>query len=196
MDWATVIVSETKALAWPIVVLTAVLTLRRQISTVITGLGSRLTTAKGGGIELSFGAKIDEIQSTLPTAELAQLSAEDTAKRKNQIDDISMLPPAYIVSQAWLRAEDAIGRAVKMQPIPPNELTMLQGPGFLRVAQKVGLVSKDEFETLNQLRVLRNQAAHFLTPGISLTDALRYDDIANSIIAQIKLRTTNGDRAP
>lgn len=195
MDWITFIVSETKALAWPSVVLIAVVILKQQISGLISELGSRLKTAKGAGIELSFGAKIDEVEKGLPTAELSHLTAP-SVKRIEQISDLSGLPPAYIISQAWLRVEEEIGRSVTISV--PSSTTRLSIPPMklLKIAIEQKLITKDELLLLDQLRNLRNQAAHSLNPDISLTDALRYDDIANSLVEQVRKRAAAGRRGP
>ena len=188
MDWITFIVSETKAIAWPTVVLTAVVILKQQISGLIAELGSRLKTAKGGGIELSFGARIDEVEKGLPVAELTQLTAPSNVKRIEAIADLSGLPPAYVISQAWLRVEEEIGRSVAIPVASPTARLSISPVKLLRIAVEQELITNSELNLLDQLRDLRNQAAHSLNPDISLTDALRYDDIANSLVQQVKER--------
>jgi hypothetical protein len=191
VDWVTFIVSETKALAWPAVVLVAVFVLKQQITGLISQLGSRLKTAKGAGIELSFGERIDEVENSLPPAELTQLAGQTNAKRVEEITDLSALPPAYVISQAWLRVEEEIERSVAM----PVAISMVSSRArrlsplrLLSLAADQELITNDEFTILDQLRNMRNQAAHSRNPDISLTDALRYNDIANSIVQQVKER--------
>jgi hypothetical protein len=157
---------------------------------------SRQQTAKDTGIELSFGARIDEVEKSFPTVELNQPAAPSNAKRIEEITDLSALPPAYVISRAWLRVEDAIARAVANQVASPTTRVSVPPMQLLRIAGDQGLINKDEFHTLNQLRDLRNEAAHSLNPDISLTDALRYDDIADSLVQQIKERTESKRNAP
>lgn len=196
VDWLTFIVSETKALVWPAVVLTTVITLRQQISSLVAELGGGLKTAKGGGIELSFGARIDEVEKSLPTAELSQITAPSNIKRIEQITDLSALPPAYIISQAWLRVEEEVGRSVAIPASNSGAGPSLPSIRLLKFAAEQGLIRDDEFRLLNQLRKLRNQAAHSLDPVISLTDALRYDDIANSVVQEMKKRAEARRKGP
>jgi hypothetical protein len=59
----------------------------------------------------------------------------------------------------------------------------------LNLARSQELIYSDELPAVEQLRALRNQAGHSVEPGITLTDALRYHDIANALIEQIEKRS-------
>ena len=95
------------------------------------------------------------------------------------------MPPPYIVSQAWLRLEQAIREALDTRYIrsglPPRPRL-----NYLRAARTVGLLSDDEMPALELLSQLRNHAVHLLDPGITITDALRYHDIVDALIQQLK----------
>jgi hypothetical protein len=58
-----------------------------------------------------------------------------------------------------------------------------------------GLLSDDEMPAVHKLRELRNEAAHTADPGITITDALRYHDIANSLIEKINERLNGREAA-
>src|SRR5262245_17013975 len=89
---------------------------KHQITDLLRALGSRLLTAKGGGFEFTFGERVDEIEESLPVQELKEITVsfsgvkrvEADAQRIEDISDLARLPPPYIVSQAWLRLEQAI----------------------------------------------------------------------------------------
>jgi len=63
---------------------------------------------------------------------------------------------------------------------------------YIELATRQELLSNEEVPVVRQVRELRNRAAHSLDPGITITDALRYHDVANSMIEKIKRR--NQDR--
>jgi hypothetical protein len=54
------------------------------------------------------------------------------------------------------------------------------------LATRQQLISNEEVPVVQQLRELRNRAAHSLDLGITITDAHRYHDVANSMIEKIK----------
>ena len=101
------------------------------------------------------------------------------------------LQPAYIVQQAWSRLEQAIIEAAKGRF---EELRTDQGGASSRMGarivndtrrvQALGLSPEDD-ALHRQLRDLRDLAVR--APGsISVTDALRYNDLANSLARRIE----------
>jgi hypothetical protein len=50
-------------------------------------------------------------------------------------------------------------------------------------------LSDDEAGLLGQLRKLRNEAVHSLDPNITVTDALRYKDLADALAIRIEHST-------
>jgi len=46
-------------------------------------------------------------------------------------------------------------------------------------------LTDDEMPAVERLREMRNLAAHSVDPDITITDALRYHDIANALIQRI-----------
>ena len=112
------------------------------------------------------------MEENLPKEELNRLSSPSDSDRIENLTNLAALPPAYIISQAWLRIEEQIAQSVntavqnteQRQTIPPSQL--------LRLARQRELLHSDEFNILDNLRRLRNEAAHSLNPDISLTDAL------------------------
>ena len=171
-------------------ILIIIVILKQEIRALVTNLGGRLKSAKGAGIELNFGERIDEVQKTLPSEDRAQMAAPSD-KRLVDLNDLSALPPAYIISQAWLTVEAAIQNAMLPIAAPHSRGRPLAAPELLRIARQQSLVTEDEVPSLEELRKLRNLAAHARDPDISLTDALRYNDIAAAVAEQIKARATS-----
>jgi hypothetical protein len=120
--------------------------------------------------------------------------------RFENISELSRLPPPYIVSQAWLRLEQAIRDAVDLPPRTSITSELRRPPrralDYIDLATRQGLLLNDEVPAVQQLRELRNQAAHSVDPSITITDALRYHDVANSLIEKIKQRGQGEKPAP
>jgi hypothetical protein len=153
--------------------------LKSDIINILRALGNRLERAKGAGFELTFGKSVDQIEEIFP---ISKTTPQDRQRIEN-VSELSLLPPPYIVSQAWLRLEHAIREA-----IDPDELARRLGVDYLRFANSKGIITDDELPALQTLQELRNRAAHSADPGIAITDALRYHDIADAVIEKIKHR--------
>ena len=159
--------------------------LKRQIANLLADLGNRILTAKGGGFELTFGQRVDQIEEILPATEAKEIVASSDPER---ISGLAQLPPPYIVSQAWLGLEQAIREALDYL-LPTDARRPLSPMAYLNLAREQRLLTEDEKPAVDRLREMRNLAAHSVDPGISMTDALRYQNIANVLIEKIKERS-------
>ena len=168
--------------------------LKGHIIELLRALGNRLETAKGAGIELTFGKGVDEVEEILPAPETMKITTPQDAQRVESISELSLLPPPYIVSQAWLRLEQAIRLAVGA-PLIQGRDPVLSRRQYADLAHAKGLLTDDEMPAVLKLRELRNQAAHSVDPDITITDAPRYHDIAEILIAKVKERHA-GEKSP
>lgn len=179
MDWLTFFSTNIKSLAWPAVAVTIVFILKRQIGDLIHTLGVRLEKVTVGGQELVFGKAVDEIEATLAG------KVKEPATPIETISELSQLPPPYIVSQAWLKLEQALREAASpfisySNQVPHNIVQ------YIKTARRQELLSAEEIEAVLEMKTLRDQVTHFGAPEITVTDALRYQDIANSVIEKLK----------
>ena len=170
LDWLTFISTDIKSLAWPTAAIIALFVLKRQITALLGALGDRLLTAKGGGFEFTFGERVDQVEEVLPAPEAKEITAPPDAQRIQGISDSTQLPPPYIVSQAWLRLDQAIREAVDIPPARPGNRRPPRAPDYLDLATVQGLLTPDETPAVRRLREMRNLAAHSLDPPISMTD--------------------------
>jgi hypothetical protein len=189
LDWLTFISTVTKSIAWPTVAVIALVVLRGDLAALIRTLGPRLQKAKGPWGELTFGQGIDDVEDKLPSAETKAIAEADDTKRIEDASELARLPAPYIVSQAWLRLEKAIRNAVDerfLNKPAPVRGRQLSPDAYLNLVTTQGILPQDEVKVLRDLRTLRNRAAHSLDPDITVTDALRYNDIVNSLIRKIE----------
>ncbi len=170
------------------VVVVALLVLRKDAGSLLDKLGSRLQKAKGPYGEITFGEGIDGVENKLPPAETnALIEAMDT-KKIDDVSELARLPPPYIVSQAWIRLEHKIRNAVDAhlvnRPEPAGGRRLSQN-AYFNIVTVHGILPDEDVPVLRELQQLRNRAAHSLDPNISVTDALRYNDIVDSLIKKI-----------
>jgi hypothetical protein len=112
LDWLTFLSTDIKSLAWPAAAIFALFVLKRHLIDLLRALGNRLEKAKGAGFELTFGKGVDRVEEILPAPETKEITGRITSDQIESISKLSQLPPSYIVSQAWLRLEQAIRDAV------------------------------------------------------------------------------------
>ena len=190
MDWLTFFSTDIKSLAWPTAAIVALFLLRAELRGLVRTLGNRLRSFKGFGLETTFAEAVDQVEELLPAPEVREITRleGDRAQRIENISALAQLPPAYIVSQAWLRLEQAIREAVSIPPARPGNRRRL-AVDYLNLASVQGILTNDETPAVRRLRELRNLAAHSIDPAISMTDALRYQDMAEALITTIKERS-------
>ena len=193
MDWLTFIAANIKSLAWPTVAVTILFVLKRQIAELLRAFGNRILSAKGAGFEFTFAERVDAVEEILPPADTKEITSKSDAQRAEKISELSGWPPPYIVSQAWLRLDQAFQENVKLPPSrrttrPPHTLD------YLHWADSQGLLTDDERPVVLRLREMRNIAAHSADPNITMTDALRYWDVAETLIRKIKERRATAEQ--
>ena len=127
-------------------------------------------------------------------ATAAEGRIEADAQRIEQILALTQLPPAYIISMAWLRLEQAIREAVNIPPSRAGNRRPARSLDYLNLANVQGLLTGDEMPAVRRLREMRNLAAHSLDPPITMTDALRYQDMAEVLIQTIKQRAVQAKK--
>jgi hypothetical protein len=189
MDWLTFLSTDLGSLlSWPVAVVVAVIVLKRDVATLLRALGSRLQKAKGPWGELTFGQGVDEVEHKLPPEDTKAITESEDAKRIDDVSGLARLPPPYIVSQAWLRLEQAIRDVVdqNLPNKPAASARRLSPIAYMNLVTVDGTLSLDDAGVVDELRKLRNRAAHEFDPDITITDALRYNDIANSLIQKIE----------
>ena len=196
MDVSTFIVRLVEALAWPVVLGLAFWNVRGQVGALV----GRIQRLKWKDAEATFSEELDKVEDRAPRPSLT----DETAKVEDRLIT-AQLPPAYIVQQAWLRVERAIDEFVKDRvELAPTAYHVLKeellkdrvepaptANRVLRNARKLlalNLTPEDN-ELIGQLRKLRNEAVHSLEPDITVTDALRYKDLAESLAQRIEKRS-------
>jgi len=184
MGWLMFAADIIKSLAWPGVVLGALFLFGPQLAALL----DRLKTMEVEVAGQKFKAGLMEVEEKrLPTPEGKQITAPREPEQIEIRSELSKLPPAYVVSQAWLRLLETLYEAVEtVQPgagIGGNRNLL----AYLDQARLHVLLLPDEEPLVQELLVLRNQAV--LSPdSITSTDALRYYDFAEALKDNIKER--------
>ncbi|MDO9131703.1 hypothetical protein [Hydrogenophaga sp.] len=190
MDWMTFIVELVKALAWPAVAVTVILTFKEKL----TKLFEDMTELKGLGIEAKFarGAKealaevevieiVEPLDDQPPEVPLVTSNPEGEVSPQQMVNMLYvMLAPKGAVLQARANLESAVSRLFTEKGLAPET----GGKGVksaLRSLAGHGYVSPSLVKTTMELIDLGNKAAHDqFEPSVS--SAKDYVTAANSVV--------------
>ncbi len=181
MDALTFTVRIVGALAWPIVVGLILWGFRKHLGDLL----DRIQQVKFPGGEVAFSEQLDRVEAVaMPPPGQSPPELEKVAAE-------AQLPPAYIVQQAWLRVKQAIDAVGGVDVPLPDQPTVIDRA--YRNLRQVGRtrppdvrLSPEDATLLRQLQKLRNEAIHSLDPNITVTDALRYKDLAEAMARRIE----------
>lgn len=184
MDALTFIIRLVEALAWPVVVSFVLWHGRAQIGALL----GRLEKFKGWGAEASFvGQQLDRVEATLPEPQ-SGLERITTNLQARAVE--ADLPPPYLVQDAWQRVEYAMQDAAKRLLMPGENWR----EALRELPDRLGLLPAEK-ASMNELQNLRNQVVHSRNPQITITDALRYRDIADRLVEAIEARSRRNNQA-
>lgn len=183
MDWKTFIAKLVHALAWPGVVVFVIFLLRDKLGDLIP----RIKRFKHKDTELEFTEGITELAQERKAAGVDIQQVPRTDEYQNQYQfliRLGELSPRSAVIEAFRLLESAAAKKVaRVYPNLPPE--MQKSPLQLQKMLKGEVLAADEFYQFNQLRKLRNEAAHtedFSVRGMPLE---AYIDIALSLAARL-----------
>ncbi|CAI6221680.1 hypothetical protein NRS6160_01180 [Bacillus subtilis] len=204
MSWLEFISSIIKSVAWPIIVLVAVLALRKPVSQLILKLAElKLKSVRYGEFEATFEDKLEDAESNVnPNGEDDNSLNNDTVSAKDTINDQSFASiaeekPFLGVILSWQELEHQMietmtefglyessysGAEMKRPP------TMSQ---CIKDLNKRGYLSKRFIKTFSDLQQLRNIAVHSAPHDYSITfeESVRYRKLIKRLIKELQAMT-------
>jgi hypothetical protein len=181
MDPATFIVELVKAIAWPAVVVGLAVLFRKPVLSA----ARYIRRIKYGDTVVDFEVQVAKVQhkASLVFPEPA-VPSERSVK---YLSDLADLSPRAAIMEAWLEIEAAVGAAIKRRGlnVPAEDNFAWRLPALLQGHQ---LVTKSEADLIDQLRRLRNDAAH--RPEFSLTPHVAKQFASAALLVAGKLRAT------
>ena len=152
MGWKAFIADVVRSLAWPLVVTLALWIFRDSIQRLV----QRLAKLKHKDTEIEFENAIKEIQIDFPVAPRA--SNQPTAE-SDTLYRLAEVSPRSAIIEAWRMLESAASQAIlKSYPNLDNP-RVINTPSLMNLLKGQVLTEK-EFRDFNELRRLRNTAAH------------------------------------
>lgn len=171
--------SVIESLAWPLVILTMAIILRKPIIKIFSNL-NKLTY---NNLEMDFSQKLETIETQMEAKEITvddiQTSNVDIIKKKD-ILTVAKISPAAAITMAWSMVEQEIISTIRRLSIspdyPPNN-SPLKNINLLVNAE---LIDNETRNILDELRKIRNKAVHGHVNNeyISYLEAEKYYELA------------------
>ncbi|MFN4275549.1 MAG: hypothetical protein ACK4FJ_04555 [Ferrovibrio sp.] len=171
MDWLTLCIRLVEVTAWPFVAMLALLLLRGEIKSLMP----LLRKIKAGPLEAEFEATLKEVSEQVDTR--LESAPHITLPEQKKLYDLARVSPRSAILEAWRGVEVmAKSAAIHNGGSPaPNVPTALSA---LRELTNSSLISLEDAALFQDLRGLRNQAAHVEPFDLSESSAIEYINLA------------------
>ncbi|NTU28470.1 hypothetical protein HPX95_20285 [Bacillus tequilensis] len=209
MSWLEFISSILKSITWPIIVLIAVLALRKPVSQLILKLAElKLKTVKYGDWEFNFAEELKKAESQI------EITQVEVGKSENQShhQDISVFTeseiqdfvfeerakeaPYLAIYDSWSRLEEELKETMKRIGIPPeltavdtNEHLIKNTPkSHIKFLLNHDFLDVGHYESFLDLQRLRNAAVHepISRDNITYNEAERYHRLTRKLIKELR----------
>lgn len=180
------------SLAWPVVVLVIAVMFKDKL----TKLFDEVTEFKGLGVEAKFARRVEkalveaeEIEASQPQG--AEPSVPDDSQGVPANGELPPIPPInFLLAETNPRAAFMVGRAnieTAAKRLAQSQGVTVQTPphlfGTLKALRDSGVISMQEFDTANDLRLLANEAAHDESFQPRKTSAINFARAVNKVTA-------------
>ncbi len=182
MDALSFIASLVRSLTWP----TAVVFILWYFNQPLGELLLTVSRFRFKEFEIDFGKEIREVKAAaekvLPPTEGAKSRVLSMApKGMDRFPELARIDPAAAVLVAWRPVELALRRAAQRHalalPMPPIRI--------MQTLPQWGRIDRQTYEIFEELRRLRNQAAHEDGTDITESEALEFGELALRLAAKI-----------
>lgn len=187
MEVANLFVTLIEAIIWPVTILIIILVFRGQLSTTLM----KLSKLRIKDIEVEFDKDLKDAESK--AEELQIVSPEEIRKIPEPIAlsspyerlfQIAIISPRAAVTEAWRTIELYTMQAAKAQGIQVGGA--IAGIKTIRKLIEIGNLEEGIIQLYENLRRMRNKAAHAQEFEVDAEEAIRYVDIALSIANRLR----------
>ncbi|MFD1032920.1 DUF4145 domain-containing protein [Metaplanococcus flavidus] len=132
---------------------------------------------------MDFTNKLEEIETTLEDTSLPESNTQMISQDK-EIMTVAQISPAASITMSWSMVEkeimNTINRSAISSDYPPYNSSLKN----IQLLKDIGKIDSDTLNSLNELRILRNKAAHGHLSNENLTfqDAMTYYSLSLKVI--------------
>lgn len=187
MDWKTFVSHVIEHTAWPLVLLIVLFQFRKELSTVI----SRLKKVRHKDTEMEFAkgvAQLVEERKSTGNHEKSSDSSDTYEDYLNFLLSLASISPRSAVLESFRILEtSAAKKAAKL--FPTYKQNSPRSALHYQNILKGKILTPQQYHQFNQLRELRNEAAHIEDFDIKGMPVEAYIDIALSLTASLESDT-------
>lgn len=183
MDWLQFIASLIGSLAWPAVVLAAVVLLRRPLAALLP----LLRRLKYKDIEVEFDREVRELRDEAAAVLPPLPRAVPSTVPENALLELASVSPRAAVVEAWLRVESAARRAIERRGVRPESGQALAGLQLTRTLRHAEILDNSARAVLDRLRMLRNQAVHAHDFAVGEESAREYVELSLALARRLEV---------
>lgn len=187
MELADLIVRIIEAIIWPITILILIWIFRNQLSKVLL----KLSKLRIKDIELEFNKDLQEAEHKAKELNLVTLEEIKEIPEPislstlyERIFHIAGISPRAAITEAWRTIELYTMQAAKAQGIEVSGA--IAGAKTISILIGKGKLEEEIIQIYENLRRMRNKAAHAYEFDINSEEAIRYVDVALSIANRLR----------
>jgi hypothetical protein len=186
LGWLEFISSMSSALGWPIIVLVIVLLMRREIAERLPFLQS----VKTPGFEATFQADVAAVRSSAEALEEEVTRGEDrepteTGRRTDELEFFAQYSARGAILASFAQLERELNTAVSR--IPTSERPRRrEATAQAEALEKHGHLPEGAVRVIDEMRRLRNSAAHAVEFDIALESVANYIDAVEALASILK----------
>lgn len=184
MSWKQFVASVIAAVAWPTVVLILAFTLRTSLVELIV----RLKKFKHKDTEIEFEERVKQIEAQVAPVKKSPATAVQTG-RLAQIDrlyDMVSISPRAAIVEAWIFVEASLSRIANQIDGFEKNWRSIPSTALLGILRDRGVIEDRIYRALQEMRILRNRAAHTEDLVLTAEGASRYLDLAKEVISTLE----------
>jgi len=188
MDTLTFVAKVIDALAWPVATVVLVALLRREIKALLPFV-KRL---KAGPLEAEFERELQELRTVVESQVAPPPAEKQLSPQEQKLLQLADINPRSAILEAWQGVEASARRLVYERGLyvaGPESRPLFD---VYRAVSKSGLVPVEDMVLFNELRSLRNQAAHVEDFNPTKEAALHYVQLANRLREKLERHVPQG----
>lgn len=184
MNWLEFTAAMTGAVAWPAVVLIALIALRRSLLELLPGL-HRL---RYKDLELTFGRQVAEARGEIESHQhRAQVTTETPVGEDEYYRLLADVSPRAAILEAWLPFETLATRLAEARGLMSRGRP-LQMPALIGGLKNESLLTDEEARAITRLRAIRNEVVHAPTVDLPSHEVLDYVRVLRGITSALEGR--------
>jgi len=193
MDTGDLTIKILQVIAWPIVVVLIVFVLKTPIGKAILTVSKFRYKDRHRDVEIDFAKGLSEAESKareIPTLREKPVQSSSLETRlftfslETRLFTLARTEPSAAVTMAWLEVEASVHEAAQRLGLPTSQPR--QKRQVLRTLASKGIINEAAMDLYEQLRNLRNEAAHALGFEIDPIEAEQYVELALSLARILK----------